>query len=110
MREAIDLNGWWHVWYDDAIDWRSETPAPTGTPLEAMLPRTPSAGWEGMEDGMESQRVPGTWEQSRPGHHGVAWYWRPVVIPDHWTERVVRVCFAGVRLLAEVYLDRRLVG
>ncbi|MBN1402064.1 MAG: hypothetical protein JXA74_14580 [Anaerolineae bacterium] len=110
QRETLDLNGWWHVWYDDAAEWRDDAPAWPNTPLHAVRPHTPSAGWDGMEDGMESHQVPGTWEQSRPGYHGVAWYWRPLLIPAHWQGRVVRLRFEAVRLWAEVYVDERLVG
>jgi hypothetical protein len=110
QRETLDLNGWWHVWYDDAAEWRNDAPAWPNTPLQAVRPHMPSAGWDGMEEGMESHQVPGTWEQSRPGHHGVAWYWRPLVIPQDWQGRVVRLRFEAVRLWAEVYLDEELVG
>ena len=109
-RDVLDLNGWWHVWFDEAADWRNEPPLLPNAPLECAPRRAPSAGWQGMDEGKESLQVPGTWALTRPGHHGVAWHWRPLVIPEDWGGRVVRLRFEAVRLRAEVYLDQRLVG
>ena len=109
-RYILDLNGWWHTWFDTAAQWRSEAPADPRTPPERLTPHAPSAGWEGMDEGMESLRVPGTWAESRPGYRGVAWHWRPLVVPGEYAEHTLRLRFEGVRLRAEVYLDRRLIG
>jgi len=109
-REVLDLSGWWHIWYDEAADWRNEAPLLPGTRLLDIPRRSPSAGWQGMEHGLESLQVPGTWSLSRPGYHGVAWQWRPLFIPSDWREHVVKLHFGAVRLRAEVYLDQELVG
>ena len=109
-RDVVDLNGWWHIWYDESASWGSEPPLLPGTPLQDIPRRPPTAGWHGMERGLESLQVPGTWSLSRPGYHGVAWQWRPLFIPDDWEDRVARLCFDAVRLRAEVYLDEELVG
>jgi hypothetical protein len=92
VRETLDLAGWWHVWYDEAADWR----APGAVP---------SAGWEAMEWGKESQPVPGTWGASRPGYRGVAWYWRPVAVPEAWGDCHITLHVEGVHSQASVYLD-----
>ncbi len=109
-RETESLNGWWHTWLDEAVDWERETPLPPGTPAVALSTRAPSAGWDGMKWGMESTRVPGTLAQARPGYHGVAWQWRPIVIPEEWRGRLVHLHFGGARQRTEVYLDDRPVG
>ena len=109
-RDEMSLDGWWHSWFDEAADWRAELPMLPSTPLNAMPYRPPTAGWDGMEHGMESLQVPGTWEASRPGYHGVGWHWRPIVIPEEWAGRAVRLRLGAARLRTEVYLDRRLVG
>jgi len=109
-REVVRLDGWWHVWFDDAADWEGETlPAP-GTPASKVRPIAPSVGWEGAEDEAESLQVPGTWAASRPGYHGVAWHWRPVFLGEEWCGRTVRLRLAGVRLYCQVYVDGALVG
>lgn len=109
-REILDLNGWWHIWYDEAAPWQSEMPLLPGVPLREVPSRPPTSGWQGMERGLESLQVPGTWALSRPRYRGVAWQWRPIYIPEEWQGRVVRLQFGGVRLRAEVYLDEELVG
>lgn len=109
-RETESLNGWWHTWLDEAVDWEAETPLPPDTPADLLPRRAPSAGWDGMEWGMESTRVPGTLVQARPGYRGVAWQWRPIVIPEGWEGRTVGIRFGGARQRVEVYLDDRPVG
>ncbi len=109
-REIESLNGWWHTWLDEVVDWEREAPLAPGTPADLLPTRVPSAGWDGMEWGMESTRVPGTLAQARPGYHGVAWQWRPIVIPEEWRGRLVRLRLGGARQRIEVYLDDRPVG
>lgn len=109
-RLELDLNGWWHTWFDEAADWIGERLPPPGAPLEVVEPVAPTAGWEGMEEGVESLEVPGTWDEARPGYRGVAWHWRPLLLPDEWRGRSIRLRLGGVRLYCQVYLDRELVG
>lgn len=109
-REIESLNGWWHTWLDEQADWQGEPPIDPGAPPEVLPQRAPSAGWHGMEWGMESTRVPGTLAQAREDYHGVAWQWRPIVIPEAWQGRVVRLLFAGARQRTEVFLDDHPVG
>ncbi len=110
MRTVLDLNGWWHTWFDLDAPWEDEPPADPRTPLADRSPRAPSGGWEALEGGKESTRVPGTWDASRPGYRGVAWHWRPLIVPEDWDAPTLRLRFGGVRLRAEVYIDRRLAG
>ena len=107
--ETLDLNGWWHAWYDEAA---ARPAQDAGTPETCpILPcHAPSAGWDGMEDGMESQRVPGTWAESRPGYRGVVWYWRPVAVPEDWSGKRMYVRFEGVRQQAQVFINQTWVG
>jgi beta-galactosidase len=109
-RECESLNGWWHTWLDEAADWEHEDLPPPDTPADALPRRTPTAGWDGMEWGMESTRVPGSLAQARPGYRGVAWQWRPIVIPEAWRGRLVYLVLGGARQRTEVYLDERPVG
>jgi hypothetical protein len=109
-RHDLDLGGWWHAWFDSSAPWQEEPPADPRTPLVALPAHQPTGGWGAEEEGKESARVPGTWEEALPAYHGVAWHWRPLVAPPEWTCDVLRLRFAGVRLRTEVYLNRRLVG
>ena len=109
-REIESLNGWWHTWLDEAAAWEREELLWPGVSTDSLPMRAPSAGWDGMEWGMESTRVPGTLAQARPGYHGVAWQWRPIVIPEEWQGRLVRLRFGGARQRLEAYLDNRPVG
>lgn len=109
-REVESLNGWWHTWLDEAVDWERETLLSPDAPAGDLPARAPSVGWDGMEWGMESTRVPGTLAQARAGYHGVAWQWRPIVIPEAWHGRIVRLAFGGARQRTEVYLNDRPVG
>ncbi|MHB1296157.1 MAG: glycoside hydrolase family 2 protein [Anaerolineae bacterium] len=109
-REVVSLNGWWHTHYDDGADWSGEAPLPSATPLDELPAHAPAIGWAHVEEHMESLKVPGTWSVSRPRFHGVVWHWRPLVVPEHLVGRRLHLRFGAVRLRAEVYLDRRLVG
>ncbi len=55
-------------------------------------------------------RVPGTWDEVYPRHHGVGWYWRSVQIPRGARGQHIQLRFAAVRLRAEVYWNRQLAG
>lgn len=109
-REREGLDGWWHTWLDEGADWRGEMPHLPGTPLHALPTHAPSVDWGNIEEGMESLEIPGTLAQTRPGYCGVVWQWRPLVVPDHWEGRAVRLRFGGARLRTEVYLENELVG
>jgi len=63
-----------------------------------------------MDEDMESVPVPGSWAEARPGYNGVAWHWRPFVVPSHWTGWTISLRFGGIRRDAEVYVNRRLAG
>jgi hypothetical protein len=58
----------------------------------------------------EPYRVPATWNEVYPRQHGVGWYWRTVRIPPNAKGKVIRLRFGAVRLRAEVFWNRRLVG
>lgn len=109
-RETIVLDGWWHLAFDPTADWPNEPPLAPGSPSGAARIHPPSMGWEGLEETKESGQIPGAWEQSRPGYHGVAWHWRPIVIPKHWAGRTIRLRFEGARLRAEVFVNHTMVG
>jgi hypothetical protein len=110
QRHSDRLDGWWHARFDEAARWQEEELAPPSTPIAQIAPHEPTMGWSHLEDEMESLRIPGSWETSRPGYRGVAWHWRPLVVPGEWQAQRVHLCFGGARLRTEVYLDEQLVG
>jgi hypothetical protein len=56
-------------------------------------------------------RVPGTIQEALPGYHGVAWYWRDVVLPMHpQVDGRYLLRFWMVNYLADVWLNDVPVG
>jgi hypothetical protein len=100
------LSGDWRLNFDDHADWRSG-PAPLpGTPISEIPHRPPTHGWDSIERG-ETVQVPDTTERFRPSWHGVSWWSREIELKDYSHARLL---FRAARLLAEVYLDRELIG
>jgi len=97
--ELQELGGWWHTWFDIEAD-----------PDDQQAGTQPSAGWGGMDVDMESVPVPGSWAEAKPGYRGVAWHWRPFVVPSHWDGWTISLRFEGIRRDAQVYVNRRLAG
>lgn len=114
MREVIDLTGsGWMLRLDRKADWRSD-PLHLPPVDTAKLPiHPPTDGWDHLENGF-SVSVPGTveehtWDESGD-YVGVSWWSRRFTVsppPAGW-RAVLR--FASVRLRAEVFLNRVLVG
>ena len=104
------LNGTWNLWFDEKADYQHEKLVLNPKDLGDVPVYPPSIGWDEMlKKGMPYQ-VPATWDEVYPRHHGVGWYWRTVQIPSTAKGKLIRVRFAAVRLRAEVYLNRNLVG
>jgi len=105
MQEKTEnLDGWWHTFFDAQAEWHAENPA------EAQVAHVPTGGWDALDEHKESAPVPGIWHERQPGYCGVVWYQRPFVLPECWNDGLVNLLIAGVRSLAQVYLDERLAA
>ncbi len=118
-RQEIDLSGaGWRLWLDRAAAWQHDKlffPAPPAADLPV---NPPTGGWEALA-GAEPRAVavPGTVEeylQTTPGPAGdltgVSWWCRTFDVPKADGPRKILLRFESVRLRAEVYVNRRLVG
>jgi len=126
----------WHLWLDRKADWRTE-PAffPEDVDLAKLTPHPPTGGW-GILSPLSSKTVtlPATVEQFywgvnglRPykneyfyegkdptpkngNYIGVSWWWRAVAVPKSFQGKTVILHIRGAKQLAEVYVNRKLVG
>jgi hypothetical protein len=104
MELVENLDGWWHAYFDTATAWQQELADP-----HISTPAAPSVGWDNLDDHKESVRVPGNWRKTLHGFKGVAWYWRPFVVPADWHEGTVMLHLGAVCGQVSVFLDRVLL-
>ena len=104
------LDGTWNLWFDASADWQHEKLILDPKSLGDIPVYPPTIGWDEMLKKGEPYRVPATWDEAYPHRHGVGWYWRSVRIPIGVKGMSLRLRFAAVRLRAEVYWNRQLVG
>lgn len=102
MGQRRTLDDGWSVWLDHAAEWRD-------TPLDRLdrLPESPpSAGWDVLERGVPVE-LPATTLDIDGEHRGVSWWSREIDVTEAGP---VVLRFGGVRLLCEVFWDRRRVA
>jgi beta-galactosidase len=104
------LNGEWNLWFDPKANWQAEEVVLHPSDMAEVPLYPPTVGWDEMLKLGKPYRVPATWNEVYPRQHGVGWYWRPVRIPTSAKGKVIRLRFGAVRLRAEVFWNRRLVG
>lgn len=114
-RQSIDLSGpGWRLWLDRDATWEQDELFLPPVELKHLPARPPTGGWGVLERVGSSVQVPGTVE----GYHwddvgdyrGVSWWYRKLDVPDTATGRRIVLRFDAVRLRAEVFVNRRLVG
>ena len=110
LSRSASLNGTWSLWFDEKATWQSEKLVLNPQNLREVPIYPPTIGWDEMLKKGTSFPVPATWDEVYPRHHGVGWYWRTVQIPRSAKGKLIQLRFAAVRLRAEVYLNRQLVG
>jgi hypothetical protein len=118
-RQGVELSGGgWRLWHDRQAEWQQDEiffPAPDISRLPA---RPPTGGWEVLDSAHAREvSVPGTVEeylQEVPGPDGdltgVSWWYRTVRVPESASPRRILLRFEAVRMRAEVFVNRRLVG
>jgi hypothetical protein len=92
LRGSQSLNGDWHIVFDPENIGKQER------------------WYEHFPSSFAAIRVPGVWNEIRPGYQGVAWYQKSFSAPIAWQGKSVRVCFGAVSYLAEVWLNGKYLG
>ena len=108
----------WSLWHDKAAAWKDDPLFVPPVDLSKVPANAPTGGWDALGKGtVTTAAVPGTVEeylQTTPGPAGdltgVSWWWRSVQIPAAASPRHLVLRFDAVRVRAEIYVNRRLVG
>ncbi len=116
-RQEISLAGpAWGLWYDRDASWQNDELFLPPVDLSRVPANPPTCGWGRLESLGQPVSVPGTVEeylQTTAGPDGdltgVSWWFRTIRIPEGAPRRLL-LRFEAVRLRAEVYLNRKLVG
>ncbi len=118
-RQEIALSGpGWKLWHDKDAAWKDDDLFLPPVDLAKVPANAPTGGWVALDQAAATDAaVPGTVEEylqkiSGPAGDltGVSWWWRNVTIPASATPRRLLLRFDAVRMRAEVYVNRRLVG
>jgi hypothetical protein len=119
-RQTVDLSGrGWTLWRDKDAAWQDDPLFLPPVDVSKLPTNAPTGGWDALRTpDAVSVSVPGTAEeylQTVPGPAGdvtgVTWWYRDVSFPASPAgPRRVLLRFESVRMRAEVYVDRKLVG
>lgn len=119
-RFSESLDGDWHLYVDKNAQWENDTLyLPSEVPPMAQLPlNPPTGGWNVLTQSSIPVTVPGSVEQfctkkvqpSPDDSKGVSWWWRTFSVPADQKGKRVILHFQSVRMRAEVFVDRQLVG
>lgn len=116
-RIETDLSGpGWRLWLDKNAAWENDKLFLPPVNVAELPVNPPTGGWEALKSAREVS-VPGTVEEYlHPGNgpegdiKGVSWWVRRVKVPDAKSPRRLLLRFDAVRLRAEVFVNRKLVG
>lgn len=119
-RYSVSLDGDWRLYVDKNAQWENDKLyLPSEVPALASLPvNPPTEGWNVLAKSSMPVTVPGSVEQfctkktqpSPDDSKGVSWWWRSIKVPVAQKGKRVILHFQSVRMRAEVFVDRRLVG
>ena len=116
-RAETDLTGpGWFLWQDKAASWKDDALFLPPADLSKIPTNPPTGGWEQLTPGKGiPAAVPGTVEDylgdgKAHGVLGVTWWYRTFHVPAVGGPRRITLHFDGVRLRAEVYVNRKLAG
>ena len=112
----MDLSGdGWKLWLDKGAKWEEDELFLPPVDVAKLPVNAPTGGWESLSAGREVS-VPGTVEEYLSAGNGpesdikgVSWWTRKVKISAEKGQRVI-LHFDAVRLRAEVFVNRKLVG
>lgn len=117
-RVVLDLSGpGWKLWQDKDAKWEDDELFLPPVNVAKLPVNVPTGGWDALKSGALDVSVPGTVEEYlHPGNgpaggiKGVSWWVRHVTIPTATSPRRLLLHFDAVRLRAEVFVNRKLVG
>jgi len=117
-RVELDLSGpGWRLWHDAQAAWEHDTLYLPPADLQKLPVNPPTGGWDALRGPLTPVSVPGTVEKYlHPGNgpdgdlQGVSWWVRRVTIPETTLPQTLLLKFDAVRLRAEVFVNRKLVG
>lgn len=111
----------WYLWQDKKAEWKSDKlflPEEV-TDLSLLPVNAPTGGWEQLnETNAKAVHIPGTVEEyntvsdhpSPEDGTGVSWWFRTIKLPETLKGKRILIHFESVRMRAEIYLDKKLVG
>lgn len=117
-RVELDLSGpGWKLWRDTKVNWERDPLFLPPVDVTRVLANLPPKGFGAIKLVGQDVSVPGTVEEYlHPGNgpegdiKGVSWWARSVTMPTATSPRRLRLHFDAVRLRAEVFVNRKLVG
>jgi beta-galactosidase len=122
--ERVDLSGLkWRIWLDRNAEWEAEKLHLPPVDIGQIAVQTPGCGWDSLakQKDLVVTTLPATveehfWGQNGSSHGiagdyvGVSWFVTEVKIPRKWSGKRIVLEFESVRMRAEVYWNRKLVG
>ncbi|MGD0783033.1 MAG: sugar-binding domain-containing protein, partial [Candidatus Aminicenantales bacterium] len=126
----------WRLWLDKSAAWKDDAVyLPADADLKKLPVNPPTGGWSVLdrfngipvtlpstveehfwgETGLRAYKDEYWFERTDPdvrngNYLGVSWWWKEIIIPPRFQDKIVRLHVRGARLRAEVYLNGRLVG
>jgi hypothetical protein len=126
----------WRLWLDKSAAWKDDAVyLPADADLKTLPVNPPTGGWDVLsrfngisvtlpttveehfwgETGLRAYKDEYWFERTdldvKNGNYlGVSWWWKEIIIPPRFQDKIVRLHIRGARLRAEVYLNGKLVG
>lgn len=112
----------WNLWLDTDANWKNDKLFLPPVDIKKLPINEPSCGWEALENNKGKQiTIPATVEQYFWGddggsfgitgnYVGVSWFTTNISIPSEWQGKRIVLDFESVRLRAEIYVNRKIVG
>ncbi|MEM9259365.1 MAG: sugar-binding domain-containing protein, partial [Bacteroidota bacterium] len=95
-QEELSLDGDWEIIFDEQNEGKDKG-------------WVTDAGFRANDD-RRNIKVPSAWEIIEQDYEGVGLYRHEFIVPEDWRDKVIRLHFAAVNYLAEVWLNDEVVG
>ena len=117
-RQTLDLAGpGWRLWLDQDAKWADDELFLPPVDIQNLPVNAPTCGWAALKTAGIAAAIPGTVEEYlHPGNgpqgdiKGVSWWTREISIPAAQAQRRLLLRFDAIRLRAEVFVNRKLIG